>query len=242
MAKLFCAMLGLQTMLTIACVVQTRNRVGDFFFSFEDDLEGWTINAIDVGEEGGVSDDWTISRSQDMSRDGATSVKLDLANYNDAGKVWMERTFPVQANRSYQVELRFSFASADWGSANLWTLIAGVLPEHPRTIEELRPAYQGDTGNGRDSGPADFVWLDKSYVVNVQSDSMATLHVVIGVWGTYEVARTYYVDSVRVTIDEMGAQASFQSTAECLGVPCPSRKPRDYRPAVGLLQYPRRPM
>jgi hypothetical protein len=177
--------------------------ISDSFFSFEDNFEGWTTYATDVGEQGGTVDDWSISRSQDLARDGTVSIKLFLENANDAGKIWIERPFLVQPNGRYRVQVQYAFASEDWGDVNFWTIIAGVLPERPQMGEDLRPAFQGDTSNGNHTAPTGFVWLDKSYTFTVQSDASATLHVVIGVWGTYEVARTYYVDSVHVTIDEI---------------------------------------
>jgi hypothetical protein len=204
MAKPICAMLACLVILAAGCGGgPTSVPISNSFFSFEDDFEGWTPNAMDVGESGGAADIWSITRSQDQAYDGTTSVKLFLSNSNDGGKIWIERPFPVQPNTRYQVQVQFAFASQDWGNFNFWTIIAGVLPELPQTTADLSPAFQGDTSNGSATAPTGFVWLQKTYTFTVQSDSSATLHVVIGVWGTYEVARTYYVDSVLVTIDQI---------------------------------------
>ena len=204
MTRPICVILASLAMFASGCGGgQAPAPVTDSFFSFEDDFEGWTTSAIDVGGPGSAVDEWSIVRSQDQARDGTTSVKLFLANNNDAGKIWIERPFPVQPNKSYRVQVQYTFASEDWGDFNLWTIIAGVLPEIPQTSGDLMPAFQGDTGNGSQTMPTGFVWLNKSYTFTVQSDSSATLNVVIGIWGTYEVARTYYVDSVHVTIEEI---------------------------------------
>ena len=81
-------------------------------------------------------------------------------------------------------------------------MMTGALPEHPQVTQDLSPAFQGDSSSGS-TAPTDFVWLDKSYTLSIRTDSAATIHVVIGIWGTYEVARTYYVDNVRVDIAEI---------------------------------------
>lgn len=169
------------------------------YSSFETDFDGWTTNGMDLLNP---TVDWSITRSQDRARDGSTSVKLYLNNLNDAGKIWIEKTYSVQQNRNYLVKVTYSFATQDWGNVNFWTIITGALPGHPQVMQDLGPAFQGDTSSGS-TGPADFVWLDKSYTLSTRTDSTATIHVVIGIWGTYEVARTYYVDNVRVDIAEI---------------------------------------
>lgn len=146
--------------------------------------------------------DWSITRSQDRARDGSTSVKLYLNDLNDAAKIWIEKTYSVQQSHNYQVKVTYSFATQDWGDVNSWTVITGALPEHPQVTQDLSPAFQGDSSSGS-SAPTEFVQLDKSYALSTRTDSTATIHVVIGIWGTYEVARTYSVDSVRVDIADI---------------------------------------
>jgi hypothetical protein len=64
------------------------------FYSFESDMEGWSINGTDLN-----IDEWAIARSQDIASDGSTAVKFDLTNNNDQGKIWIEKPFPVAPNR-----------------------------------------------------------------------------------------------------------------------------------------------
>jgi len=142
---------------------------------------------------------WSIQRSQEIARDGHTAIKYYLSNVNDAGKIWIERPFDVKSDSLYQVNVRCSFASADCGDLNLWTIITGVVPEAPQSGDDL--IYQGETGNG--STDPDYEWLDKSYDFTIQSSSSGKLYVIIGVWGTWETARTYYVDKVRVSFTEI---------------------------------------
>lgn len=165
-------------------------------FSFENDLEGWSANGTDLNNPPIV---WSVGRSEELSREGVASVRLHLNNLNDAGKIWIERPFTVAPNRSYEVEVRYAFATRDYGDVNLFTLITGVLPRRPRTRDDLN--YVGDTGNGA-SGDVGFVWQEKSYRFTATSNAGGALYVSIGVWGTWEGPRTYYLDRVRVTLTE----------------------------------------
>ena len=167
---------------------------GTLTFSFEDDLEGWVANGTDLDNP---PVEWSIERSRDIASDGKTAVRLYLNNMNDAGKIWVERRFYGEPNRVYQVHVEYDFASADWGDMNLWTIITGVMPEPSKT--EL--LFQGDTGNNA-TPEEGFVWLRKSYDFSVESGPDGSAYVMIGVWGNWETARTYYVDNVAVSLIE----------------------------------------
>jgi len=163
----------------------------NYLFSFERDMEDWIANGTDLDNP---PVEWSIERSQDIASNGETAVRLYLNNMNDAGKIWIERPFDVEPDRAYQAHLEYDLASADWGDVNLWTIITGVLPKSP----ELGLVYQGHTGNNAE--PEDgFVWLQKSYNFSVNSGPEGKLYVMIGVWGTWETARTYYLDNVNIS-------------------------------------------
>ena len=162
-----------------------------FASSFEKDMEGWEVNGTDLDDP---PVEWTIERSEAIASYGETSVMLYLNNTNGAGKIWIEREFEAEPNHTYEVSVDYDLASADWGDVNLWTIITGVVPESAN----IELASQGDTGN--DASPEDgFVWLSKSYAFTAESDTEGELLVVIGVWGTWETARTYYLDNIEVT-------------------------------------------
>ena len=163
----------------------------NYLFSFERDMEDWIANGTDLDNP---PVEWSIERSQDIASNGETAVRLYLNNMNDAGKIWIEQPFDVEPDRAYQAHLEYDLASADWGDVNLWTIITGVLPKSP----ELGLVYQGHTGNNAE--PEDgFVWLQKSYNFSVNSGPEGKLYVMIGVWGTWETARTYYLDNVNIS-------------------------------------------
>lgn len=167
---------------------------GTSFFSFEEDMQRWEAKALDL-DLANSTIEWSIARSQDRWKDGHSSLRFYLENWNDKGKIWIERRFAVEPNAWHQVSVRYAFASADWGDANFFVLITGVLQEPPRTPGEL--VYQGYTGNGAGSDVG-YVWLDKNYSFSVESGSTGELYVVIGVWGVWETPRTYYFDAVEV--------------------------------------------
>jgi len=174
---------------------------GSFFFSFENDLQEWEAKALDL-ELANSTIDWSITRSQEMGKDDSSSLRFYLENWNDMGKIWIERSFDLKPNTRYQVNISYSFASADWGDANFFRIITGVLTEPPRFRDDL--VYQGDTGNGADSDVG-YVWLEKSYSFSVESDIDGELYVVIGVWGVWETPRTYYLDNLKLVFAEMTA-------------------------------------
>jgi hypothetical protein len=163
-------------------------------YSFEQGMEGWTASGTDLGSP---PDQWSIEPSQGFASKGTTSLKLYLDNANDAGKIWVMRSFEVKPQTHYQVEVTYKFASADYGKVNLWTIITGVALEAPKTAAEL--AYQGDTGNG--GGPDDgWIWKRQTYDFEIRTGPEKELYVTIGIWGTWETSRTYYLDDVDVVI------------------------------------------
>src|SRR3989442_446657 len=109
------------------------------FYSFETDFEGWSMNGTDLSINDPTADQWAITRSQEMASDGSTSIKLDLTNNNDAGKIWIEKSFLVEPNRLYEVNVSYSFASED-GPVGSFNIITGVLKQRPPAGRDLATA------------------------------------------------------------------------------------------------------
>lgn len=167
-----------------------------FTFSFEDDLDGWTAKGIDLDEPPVT---WSITQSEDTATVGDGAAKYVLDNVNDAGKIFLQRSFELDPDTEYDVRIEFDFATADWGDANHWTILAGTHTSPPEDRDDLDD--QGDTANGEDE-EGDHVWLEKSYNLQATSDDEGNVIVTVGVWGTYEVERTYYIDDLRITFTE----------------------------------------
>lgn len=162
-------------------------------FSFEQGMDGWVAQGTDLSNP---AVEWSIERSGDMASEGDTSLKVYLNNLNDAGKIWIQRPFDVDSDSYYQVHVDYDFASADYGDLNLWTIITGAVLGPPTKADEL--VYQRDTGNGADKDEG-YKWLHKTYTFDMRTGPEKEIYVIIGVWGTWETARTYYIDNIKVT-------------------------------------------
>ena len=166
-------------------------------FSFEEDLEGWSADGTDLDDP---PVDWSIERSTETASDGDASVRLRLDNLNDQGKIWLERSFQVERDQLYNIEISFDFATADWGMINLWSLIAGVHTETPEEAADLI-FHPEESGHGEDEDLG-LQWVQRSYTFEQMSDDDGVLIVAIGIWGTWEALRTYYVDDLRIEFTE----------------------------------------
>lgn len=102
------------------------------FYSFENDMEGWTTKGTDL-----VLNEWSITRSQDMAKEGSSSLKLDLFNRNDNGKIWVEKAFTVEPNQIYQASVEYSLASAEFVARTAWVVLTGVLNKSPQNAIDL---------------------------------------------------------------------------------------------------------
>ena len=165
-------------------------------FSFENSLEGWSPRGTDLNSP---PIEWSIEPSQDRAIDGTYSAKFFLNNLNDAGKIWLERPFAVAPNHSYHVKVQLSLGTQDFGQANLFTIIAGVRTTPAVDRDDL--TYQDHTGNGEDND-AGYKWVEKSYDFYLLSGADGTFYIDVGIWGTWETGRTYYIDNVRITITD----------------------------------------
>lgn len=163
-----------------------------FTTSFESGLDGFATDGTDLDDP---PIEWSIERSDERADDGQWSVRLHLENLNDAGKIWIERVFELEPGRAYRVEISYAFATEDFGEINTWTIVAGVSAEDPETVEDL--TFQGNTAHdmGMDVG---FVWLERSHELEATADAAGELWVSLGVWGTSEFTRTYFLDDLEI--------------------------------------------
>jgi len=179
------------------------------FFSFENDLEGWTIKGTDL-EHGSGFIDWSITRTQDMAKDGASSLRFLINNQNDAGKIWIEKPFSVEPSQTYQVSVEYALAATEpENSGPLFVIITGVQNKSPNTRDDLVPAYKDGANNG--TMEPGYKWVEKKYEFIARSDEQAKLYVTIGIWGIWEVGKIFYFDSVRVTLSKKPEETRFFS-------------------------------
>jgi hypothetical protein len=168
-----------------------------YHFSFEENMNGWISDGTDLSNP---EINWSIQPSNEMSVDGNKSMKFYLENLNDAGKIWIERIFQLDPNTKYIIRLSFRFATRDFGNVNLFRIIAGMSIKNPETYNDL--IFQDYTGNQQDHDVG-FVWMNKSYSLSLKTNETGIVYGMIGVWGTWETARTYYVDSVNISFSKL---------------------------------------
>jgi hypothetical protein len=166
-------------------------------FSFEEGLASWSPDVTDL-QVGDEPSDWSITTTSDSATDGERSVQFVLENPSDEGKIWIERGFQLEPETSYDVRIELDLGTSDFGAVNMWRVIAGVGSRSPETGQDLELAFRDETGHGGDQDVG-LVWLAKSYDAAATTGSDGVLHVALGVWGTYEITRTYLMDAVRIT-------------------------------------------
>jgi hypothetical protein len=161
-------------------------------------LEGWTADATDQGQCA-----WHITASSKLPYAGAWSLEYYMNNINDATKIWIERAYDVQAGRRYDVGLTWKLATKD-SPVTACPIIVYVgghdLETHDDDIQVIGYSIGGGTGN--------WVWLSESYLRTGvlpgagSGTAQGKIWVAIGMWGTFEVSFTWYVDNVTVDITE----------------------------------------
>ncbi|MFW6041114.1 MAG: hypothetical protein ACOC85_04690 [Thermoplasmatota archaeon] len=162
--------------------------------SFEENWDGWKPQAIDVDDP---EVNWTIERTSELTYSGNYSMKFHLENWHDQGKIWIQRTIDLEPEKNYNVRMKLSFASSDFGSFNLWKILVGGGPHEPEDIEDL--TYPENTGIGADEDNG-YQWMEKEYKFDAKTNSEGEMYIYVGVWGTWETERTYYVDDIEVVV------------------------------------------
>ena len=113
----------------------------------------------------------------------------------------MERSYEAAFDQCYSVVIAFDFASADWGSINLWRIVAGAAGGSPAAADAVSAPLDTGTGEDTDRG---LQWVEQTVTVDARSSPEGEPFVYRGVWGTSEFLRTYYIDNVRVTLTRVG--------------------------------------
>jgi len=171
--------------------------------SFEAGVSAWTINSLDDKVDT-LTIDWYLVSSSERASQGSLSAKVFMNNLSDAAKIWLEQALDVTPNRTYSVTISFDLASSDQGDLNLFSILANVLPRKPTTSDDVVSGnLDGDFPEGTYNGGIEgFVWLDKSLTKNVTSTDEGKLFFILGIWGTWEGARTYHFDCLKIIVTE----------------------------------------
>lgn len=170
----------------------------DFSYSFEDWLSEWEPRTIDTLDNSSVAE-WTIEHTTEVEADTPGAVRYFLDNKTDAAKMWMERSFSLEPNQPYNVDISYNFGTSDFGIVNVWRIITGVHLQSPETHHDH--IFQEETNHvkGEEAG---LEWLEKEYSLSAETDDEGTLIVTVGLWGSSEHPRTYYIDDLRIDFKE----------------------------------------
>lgn len=194
------------TLLTL-CLLALAPPVGaaSYFYGFESgSLEGWTPDATDQGQC-----PWHIVPSTKLRYAGQWSLEYYMDNFNDATKIWIERSYDVPAGRRYDVALAWKLATRD-SPVSACPVIVYVYGEDPETHDDPIQVI-----GYSESGGWDYIWLSESYLRTGVLPGTSTIPgqgkiwVAIGMWGTFEVSYTWYVDNVTVEITESAPAVSI---------------------------------
>lgn len=166
-----------------------------YTYSYESGMQGWAADGTDLLAP---PINWSVNRTQEIAYNGSYAVQMHLENLNDAGKIWMEHQYSVLPFTSYQVNISYRFGTADYGDVNLFTIIAGASATSPETMSDL--TFQDDTGHHQET--TGIVWLEKEFTYRVETNEDGRIVAFIGVWGTWETTRVYFVDDVTISIVE----------------------------------------
>ena len=189
------------TLFLSGCVEETPDdNTPDNYYSFEENMQGWESDGTDLSSP---PINWSIDPSDDRATDGNNSLKFYLDNMNDAGKIWIEKQFELDANTQYEITIDYDFATSDFGSFNLFRIITGASLTNPETYDDL--TFQDHTGHNQQEDIG-YSWLNKSYTLTVETDDNGTLYLCIGVWGTWETPRTYYIDAVNISFNKVSLE------------------------------------
>jgi hypothetical protein len=188
---------------------------GTFEFSFEDGFDGWRADSADFCDvnpvtgscpPGGAFASTDVSLSRARASEGSQAVRLFAENFTDAVKLWIERPFEVDAGGTYRVEVSWDFGTSD-AEIGAWTIIGALTPFEPTAaVTPADPAGQvGDfvTLGGTSAPGAAFSFLENEFSGEIAAGAGGEIWVGIGVWGTFEVTREYFVDSVSVRIERV---------------------------------------
>src|SRR5262245_31759407 len=146
------------------------------FFSFEQDFEGWMPESILTS--GSTA---SITRSQDRSIDGQSSVKLDVHATRELPTAagWIQRAFALVPNETYQLQLRYFLATSDGGLIlGGTTNLVGATNSPPSTLSDALTLSHELVRS--DKSPR-YRWLRKEYEFTARTDDAGTISVIIGV-------------------------------------------------------------
>lgn len=175
---------------------------------FETGLDGWERGA-DVPEDPndpGQPVDWRIVRSTELAAAGSASLQYVLDGRQDDGTIWVQRTLPVEAGRTYAVSMR----AEAWSPSESFNTIAHLVMyagAQPPTAEASFPppgtnssdAGVAPTGGLREPLNQAEGWRPYAFTWETPALEADAIVVAVGISAVWETEMTYFVDDVTVS-------------------------------------------
>ena len=186
----------------------------EFLFSFETGFEGWRADSADFCEpdaltglcpEGGAYAPTDVDVVTGTAVHGARSVRLFAVNDTDAVKLWIERAFAVPQPGRYRVLVSWELGTSDL-DIGAWTSIGAAVTHDPSAAVGPGdpPERVGDFLRlDPTAGTGGLQFRTHGFGQDVEVGAGREVWVGVGVWGTFEVEREYFIDRVRVEILEI---------------------------------------
>ena len=167
-------------------------------YSFEGSLQGWRAGAVDVAPSA-TPDGWSIAATSDAAFEGAWSARFFLDNRGGRAKVFLSRPYALKPFQAYDVHLEFALGTSDGDPAAAFRVLAGAAQFPPANGDAAIFLAQDDTGS---AGTTRLSWVPKSYDAFATTGPSGEMSAVVGIWGTSEATRTYYLDALAVVFTE----------------------------------------
>jgi hypothetical protein len=162
--------------------------------SFEQGFGGWiTDHSLECSPGCGLLDG-SIRHSSSVALDGAFGLRSYLNGNHGDGTIWVEQSFPIHPpeRERYRVTLSFYLWSDGLTPLDTWPVVAYIGHKNPEIAADF-------TTIGKTNGSAG--WKAYSLVQTVRFDDTRPLQVALGITATAEVARTYFIDLVSLTVE-----------------------------------------
>jgi hypothetical protein len=167
---------------------------------FEHGMDNWTATGTDLSDP---PIDWHINRTTTQGYTSNASLELYLNNLNDQGKIWAQQPLSAHPNTTYHVIISYMLGTSDYGMTT-FTIITGADNKPP-----IRAGltYQDSTDNQQNN--SNLTWLPKTYEFITTTDTTGIIYTSIGVWGTFETNRTYYIDDIIIELQNITTPTTY---------------------------------
>lgn len=177
----------------------------NYIEGFENGFGNWTPdNDYRVGAP------WNISISNKQAYEGNYSVRMYIdASATDDGTIWIEKPIPIPPMLKVLVNIEFQLYSSGASDVNNFFVVAHGNVSNPEIEEDfVRIGYTDEIAE----------WKKYNYTTILDTGSYSKVWLGVGISAVWEVARTYYIDLINVSISEIQPCSSKGDQYPCDGI------------------------